>query len=81
MAAKEGRDDLVGLLLSFQADIDGRDADGKTAVHWASEEGHRNSVQVLVQLGADVALTDKVSGKHEVDAIARRLERRAHVHV
>jgi len=46
MAAKEGRDDLVELLVSFQADIDGRDADGKTAVHWASIEGHRTSVQV-----------------------------------
>ena len=80
MAAKEGRDDLVELLVSFQADVDGRDAGGKTALHWASQEGHRTSVQVLVELGADVALTDEVSRKHEVDAIARRLERRAHVH-
>ena len=39
MAAKEGRDDLVKLLADSQAEVNGRDAEGRTALHWASQEG------------------------------------------
>ncbi len=52
-------------LLAFKADLDGGNAKGMTALHWASQEGHLNMVQVLLKVGADVEATNEVSLKRE----------------
>ena len=70
MAAKEGREDLVAILVSFRAKVDVCDAKGGTPLHWASDGcnngGHLAVVQALLKLGADVdAKYD--SGKTSLD--------------
>jgi hypothetical protein len=42
IAVKEGREDLVKLLVAFKADLDGRDAMGRTALDWARQGGTRS---------------------------------------
>ncbi len=51
------------LLVGFRAEVDGSDATGKTALHWASQEGHHATVQALLALGADIAANDTVGLK------------------
>ena len=53
------------LLADFKADLDQSYAQGMTALHWASQEGHPAVVQVLVKVGANVEAKDKVSLKRE----------------
>jgi len=65
IAAKAGREDLVELLAAFKTELDAGDAKGKTARHWASQEGHLAVVQVLLKVGADVEAKDQVSLKSE----------------
>jgi hypothetical protein len=62
IAAKEGREDLVGLLADFKAEVNVRYAQGKTALHWASQEGHLAAVQALLKAGADTEAKDKDYG-------------------
>ena len=35
--------------------------DGRTALHWASESGHSNIVNILLSYDANVNVKDKVS--------------------
>ncbi len=65
IAAKAGREDLVELIAGFKADLDKGYAEGRTALHWASEAGHPAVVQVLVKVGANVEAKDEVSLKRE----------------
>ena len=65
IAAKAGREDLVELLADFKADLDQGYAQGMTALHWASQEGKIDMVQVLLKVGADVEAKDPVSLKRE----------------
>jgi hypothetical protein len=62
IAAKEGREDLVGLLADFKAEVNVRYAQEKTALHWASQEGHLAAVQALLKAGADTEAKDKDYG-------------------
>jgi len=59
IAAKEGREDLVELLLGFKAEVD------TAALHWASQEGHLAVVQLLLKAVADIEAKDQVSLKRE----------------
>ena len=65
IAAKAGREDLVELIAGFKADVNAGDASGRTALHWASREGHPAVVQVLVKVGANVEAKNEVSLKRE----------------
>ena len=66
IAAKVGREDLVELIAGFKADVNAGYAEGMTALHWASHEGHLAVVQFLVKVGANVkAKEESVSLKRE----------------
>lgn len=51
-AARNGHDDVVGVLLIARADVNAKDKFGKTALMYASEGGHSESVELLKQAGA-----------------------------
>jgi ankyrin repeat protein len=60
IAAKQGRQDLVKLLLDFKADLGTScEPDGRDALHLASGEGHLAVVQTLLEHCANVAARDK----------------------
>ncbi|KAK9452761.1 ankyrin repeat-containing domain protein, partial [Dipodascopsis uninucleata] len=53
LAAREGHDATVNVLLDFGADVDGADKFGNRAIHYASAYGHRKVLRTLVERGAD----------------------------
>lgn len=56
-AARDGRDDIVELLLKSGADVDLRDGVlvyGATSLHWAASNGHESVVRLLMDNGADI---------------------------
>jgi hypothetical protein len=48
-------------LAKKQTEAEGRKGEGMTALLWASEGGHAETVRVLVELGASVEAFDKVN--------------------
>ena len=59
MAAANGHDDVVSLLLSRGANVDQRTGSGWTPLHQASYHGHNNVTQALVSAGAEVNKRNK----------------------
>ena len=53
------------LIAGFKADVNVSDALGKTALHFMSEQGKIDMVQILVKVGANVEAKDEVSLKRE----------------
>ncbi len=58
LAAREGHDTVVQILLTFcpngpEAILDGSDMDGNTALHFASSNGHLLVLRTLLAAGAD----------------------------
>lgn len=43
----------------FDIDINAKDADGRTALHWSAYNGHLGCVKYLLSKGADVNATDR----------------------
>ena len=48
----------VKTLISAGANVDARDADGMTALMWASVNGHDDVAELLIRIGANVNLKD-----------------------
>lgn len=62
LAISHGRQDMVAALLACGADVNVQDVDGATALMFASEYGHLETVRLLLaQPGCDPALLDNVS--------------------
>lgn len=57
-AAKTGRDDIIEVLLSKNADLDHSDVVGNTALHVTAKYGNGKVIQLLLDQGARV-LTNK----------------------
>ena len=54
IAACEGKQRLVHVLITLGADLETRDNDNNTALHISAEEGHESVVRVLLQHGIDI---------------------------
>lgn len=62
-AAREGRDEVVELLLKAGAKVDAADDKGMTPLHWAAFRGQHAVIERLVQAGADLNLRSKEGKK------------------
>ena len=61
-ACREGDlDQLRALVEQNGSDLDARDTYGRTAMHWACEEGHLEVLQYLIESGADIRIPDGVA--------------------
>ncbi|KAJ3011205.1 hypothetical protein HKX48_006970 [Thoreauomyces humboldtii] len=49
---------VIDLLLTFGASLEAKDAWGRTCLHWAVVNGHRNAVATLLEHGADARVAD-----------------------
>ena len=58
MACQNGHEAIVSLLLEKGADVNAKNNDGWTPLHWASENGHEAIVSLLLEKGADVNAKD-----------------------
>jgi ankyrin repeat protein len=58
-AAKEGKPAVIRALIRQHADVNAREIDGTTALHWAVRSDDRESVQVLMRAGARVNVTNR----------------------
>ena len=58
-AAKNGKNDVVGLFLQAGMDSETADEQGRTALILAATEGHTATLKTLIANGADVKDTDK----------------------
>lgn len=52
IAAADGQETIVQLLLEKGADVMARSKHGETALHWAAIRGHKEVVQLLLEKGA-----------------------------
>ncbi|KAH0828255.1 ankyrin [Fonsecaea pedrosoi] len=53
-AAASGNMSVVQLLLAYGVDLNHRNRDGWSAIHWAAEEGHLEIVRMLLDHGANL---------------------------
>jgi ankyrin repeat protein len=60
-AVKSGNRDTVRALLASGADVNGREADGTTALHWAVRADDLDTTRLLIRAGANVNATNRYS--------------------
>ena len=68
-ACRDG-ENLVRQLLDEGAPVDEKDESGKTALMWASENGHTEVVRLLLSKGAAIDVKDEMPG-HRADVGGR----------
>jgi ankyrin repeat protein len=59
VASYYGREDIVNLLLRYNADVNRGNAKGTNALHLAAQANHKNIVEILLDAGADIDSRDK----------------------
>ena len=50
---------MVKLLLKYGADINARDKDGWTSLHWGAKNGNIDMLKLLITNGADIKAKNK----------------------
>ena len=58
-AAKDGKPAVVRALIQQHADVNSREIDGTTALHWAVRSDDRDSIQLLIRAGAQVNVANR----------------------
>ncbi|KAG8066755.1 hypothetical protein GUJ93_ZPchr0004g39639 [Zizania palustris] len=58
VSAREGAIDDIAKHLAAGVEVNMRDSEGRTPLHWAVDRGHLNSVEILVDANADVNAQD-----------------------
>ena len=58
-AAKQGQQAAVRTLVAQRADVNAREVDGTTALHWAVQSDNAETAGILMRAGADVNATNR----------------------
>ncbi len=58
-AARTGNVDAARVALDAGANVNARDDEGQTPLHWAAECGHIATARLLVEAAADIAAKDR----------------------
>ena len=58
-----GHPEIVSLLLKYEAEVNLRDNKGRTALHYASELGQDDALEMLLAAGADPNVRETESGR------------------
>lgn len=74
MVAGGNRADLVKLLVDKGVNVNGKDDDGKSALHYACENKADVALTALLEKGANIAQVDSVSNRSSYTASS-------HIHV
>ncbi|KAL1496537.1 hypothetical protein AB1Y20_014143 [Prymnesium parvum] len=70
LAARNGHEGVVRLLLENNADIAARENGGDSPLHWAAKNGHEGVVRLLLENNADIAASTN-AGKSPLHYAAR----------
>src|SRR5690606_36330367 len=71
-AAANGDEKMVDLLLSKGANVDGRNVQHQTALHWAAHKGHEPVLRRLLAANPDTSLTNS-TGETALDVANRSI--------
>ena len=74
-AAEKGNIEAVKKTLADGADVNAKDDNGWTPLHWAALSGHKEVSEYLITMGADVNAAETVSGMtvlHEAAALGHK---------
>lgn len=75
LASQRGHANIVSLLITYRAAIDGRTVQGSTALMLACKRGHYDVVKTLLSAGAELAVKDS-KGRVALDQAVRRGQRK-----
>ncbi|KAG1712158.1 Serine/threonine-protein phosphatase 6 regulatory ankyrin repeat subunit A [Nymphon striatum] len=70
LAAYNGHDGCLNVLLTYTSAFDQKDQDGRTALHLAASNGHTNCIAILLQQGASSTMCDKLSQRTPLHSAA-----------
>jgi ankyrin repeat protein len=66
---------MIRTILEHGAQVNARDADGKTPIFYASEQGRSRVIPILMQKGADLSIPDAKNGHTALDVAANERTR------
>jgi len=86
-AGRKQWDQLLAMLNSGEGDVNERDWDGNTALHFAAYNGHTDAIAMLVDKGANIEATDndgatalhRAAGNGRTFTVAKLLEMEANI--
>ncbi|KAL8788065.1 MAG: hypothetical protein Q9195_007479 [Heterodermia aff. obscurata] len=67
IAAYRGHPQCIGVCLEAELDVSSQNSQGRTPLHWATEQGHKAAVEKLLTEGVDVNVREIETGMTALD--------------